>query len=176
MGVEGQLLLPADGILHALALHIEGMGAAGLLVAAHKGLYVRVHIEHPAAAAQTCEVLNGLEKLLKAALFPYVRHQRHFFVAALCGKTELSKAGHQRKGHVVHAVIVQILQHVGGAAFPCAGQACDYKKIHSISPLMGLKGSSFMTQAPSYAALRQFTLKGAGLCKANDLEVLAFVL
>ena len=34
----------------------------------------------------------------------------------------VGKAGQQRHGHIVHAIVVQILQYIGSAAFACAGQ------------------------------------------------------
>ena len=103
----------------------QGMGAAALLIAADQGAHIRVHIQDLAVAAPLLQLVNGLQQLPEAVLFPYIRHKGHLLIAARRGDAQLRKAGHQGDGHIVHAVVVQILQHVGGPALPRAGQAGD---------------------------------------------------
>ena len=101
----------------------QGVGAAALLIAADQGAYIRVHVQNLAVAAPLLQLVNGIQQLAEAVLLPHVRHQGHLFIAARRGDAQLRKAGHQGDGHIVHAVVVQILQHVGGPALSRAGQA-----------------------------------------------------
>ena len=74
------------------------------------------------------------KKLGKALLTADVRHERDLFIPAARGKAQLGELRQQRRGHIVHAVKVQILQHVGRAALAAAGQARYDQKFHPVTP------------------------------------------
>ena len=136
-----QLRLLRHGLLHGYAGGRHGVGPAGLLVAADKGAGVRVHIQDAASDVHPAQLVQGGQKLAEAVLFPHIRHQRHLFIAPSGGDAQLREAGHQRHGHIVHAVILQVLQHIRRPALACAGKAGDDQKFHVSLSLIPPAGS-----------------------------------
>ena len=129
-----QVHLPVDRFLDAAAALGQRVRPARLLIAAHDGGHIRVHVQDAAVAVHLLELVDGLQQLVKAVFGAHVRHQGNLFIAAARGNAELRKLRHQRHREIVHAVIIQILQHVRRAALPRAGEACDNQEIH-ILPL-----------------------------------------
>jgi hypothetical protein len=107
---------------------------ARLLVAAHDGALRRLDEQNAVVHAHVRELPERGKKLGKALLAADVRHERDLFIPAARGKAQLGKLRQQRRGQVVHAVKVQILQHVGRAALAAAGQARYDQKFHPVTP------------------------------------------
>ena len=138
-----QIHLLVYGVLDRGAARGERVRAARFLIAPHDGAHVRVHVQDAYAAVHLLELVNGLEQLPEAVLLAHVRHEGDVFIAPAGGDAELGKARHERDGHIVHAVVVQILHHVRGAALARPGQSGDNQKIH-----LSLPFSSPVSPAP----------------------------
>jgi len=135
------------------------MGPAGFLVAFYQRGDVGVHEQHAVGAAHALQAVQRMEQLVKAVALPNVHHQRHPLIAILGGHAQLRKAGYQRHRQIVHAVVIQILQDIGGPALAGAGHAGDDKKFHYFSPAppeasscASLAACSRSTSARSWAA------------------------
>ena len=130
-----QLALAAHGLGQgAAALGLQRMRPARLLVAAHDGALRRLDEQNAVVHAHVRELPERGKELGKALLAADIRHERDLFISSARGKAELGKLRQQRRGHVVHAVKVQILQHVGRAALAAAGQARYDQKFHPVTP------------------------------------------
>ena len=129
-----QLDLPFDGLLDGIAGRGQRMRPAGLLVAPHQRAQLRVHVQDAHGAVHGLELLNGAQQLPEALALAYVGHEGDLLIAAAGVQAELGKARHELYGHVVHAVVFQILQHVRGAALARAGEPGDDEKFHIESP------------------------------------------
>ena len=131
-GQEQLFLL--DGLLDAHAGAGERMGTARFLVAAHEGADIGVHVQDAHGAVELGQIVQRVHQLPQTVTLTHVGHQRDALIAAVGVHAQLGKARNQRHGHVVHAVVIQILQNVRRAALPRAGQTGDDKKFHSLSP------------------------------------------
>ena len=133
-GLDGsqQLLLPGHSLLQGDALSRQRVRPAGFLVAPHQGAQVRVHIEDAhGAALHGLQLIQGAEELPEAVPLPHVGDQGHLVIAAVGIQAELGKARHQRNGHIVHAIVIQILQHVRRPALARAGKTGNDEKFHN---------------------------------------------
>ena len=130
-----QLALAAHGLGQgAAALGLQRVRPARLLVAAHDGAFRRLNEQNAVVHAHAPKLPERGKQLGKALLTADVRHERDLFIPSARGKAQLGKLRQQCRGHIVHAVKVQILQHVGRAALAAAGQARYDQKFHPVTP------------------------------------------
>ena len=130
-----QLALAAHGLGQgAAALGLQRVRPARLLVAAHDGALRRLDEQNAVIHAHVCQLAERGKELGKALLAADVRHERDLFISSARGKAQLGKPRQQCHRQIVHAVKVQILQHVGRAALAAAGQARYDQKFHSVTP------------------------------------------
>ena len=130
-----QLALAAHGLRQgAAALGLQRVRAARLLIAAHDGALRRLNEQNAVIHTHVCQLVERGKELGEALLTADIRHERDLFIPAARGEAELGKLRQQRRGHIVHAVKIQILQHVGRAALAAAGQPRYDQKFHPITP------------------------------------------
>ena len=135
-----QVDLLAHRVLDGAAALCQRVRASRLLVAPHDGGHVRVHVEDAAVAVHLLKLVEGFQQLVKAVLGPHIGDQSHLLIAAAGGDAEFGKLRHQGDRHVVHAVIIQILQHVGRTALSRAGEPGDNQEIHNRSLFASCRG------------------------------------
>ena len=130
-----QLALAAHGLRQrAAALGLQRVRAARLLIAAHDGALRCLDEQNAVIHAHVRKLVERGKELGEALLTADIRHERDLFIPAARGEAELSKLRQQCRGHIVHAVKIQILQHVGRAALAAAGQPRYDQKFHPITP------------------------------------------
>ena len=113
---------------------LQRVRAVRLLIAAHDGALRRLDEQNAVVHAHAPKLPERGKQLGKALLTADVRHKRDLFIPSARGKAQLCKLRQQCRGHIVHAVKVQILQHVGRAALAAAGQARYDQKFHPVTP------------------------------------------
>lgn len=124
-------LLPQRG-LHRFARLRERVAAARFLVAADERALRRFEKQDAERAVERAQRIERAEELFKALVRAHVRDEGDFGKASLRGDAEFRERLQKRRGHVVYAVIPQILQKVCGLRFARARKTGDDQKFHSI--------------------------------------------
>ena len=124
-------LLPQRG-LHRFARLRERVAAARFLVAADERALRRFEKQDAERAVERAQRIERAEELFKALVRAHVRDEGDFGKASLRGDAEFRERLQKRRGHVVYAVIPQILQKVRGLRFARARKTGDDQKFHSI--------------------------------------------
>ena len=76
---------------------------------------------------------QGVDKARYVLALAHVGDEGHALIAPARREAELREPRQQRHGHVVHAVIVHVLQYVRGEALPRPGQTGYYEKFHPLT-------------------------------------------
>ena len=126
-----QLLFPLDRLLDGDAAARQRVGTARLLIPAHKRAHIGVHIQNAHDAVHGLQIVERAEQLAEAVALAHVGHEGDALIAAVRVHAQLRKARQQRHGHIVHAVVFEVLQDVGRPALPGAGQTGDDQKFHA---------------------------------------------
>ena len=125
-----ELDLALHAVLDCAAFVGQRVRAAGFLIALDERGLGGLHVEDAVIDAHGLELIELLEELSEALLPAHVRHEGDALIAPAHGEAELGKLRQKRGGQIVHAVVVQILQHVRRTALSRAGETGNNQKLH----------------------------------------------
>ena len=108
------------------------MGAAALLKAAAQHLGIAIQEQHTALVHRRGEDGQYRLQLLKQRTGAYVGYQRDARQRLTALSAQLQEGRHQGGGHIIDAIVADVLQRLAGQGFAGAGHTGDDNEFHSV--------------------------------------------